>query len=225
MVHYRVPHLPGAIAEAVDQGRLDPNTPGLAALAEKLKRLTLNFKAEGERLDEIRWPVRNDAALAYYASREYRSIPERLRPLLAQAERWLGGEAISSDELRRVWHMAHAIHWGSSWPAEMRAEAEDVFGKIHTNITPEALVELDRTFAEPLADVKATELATMVISAAHTASEGWLAYYAHRRLSSPTAVSAVGAISIVAAARGKEIWTSVVAEALRLVPEPPVSAP
>lgn len=216
MPHYRVPSLSGVFAEAVDQGHLDPSIKGLDALVERLRGGPEGFVTIGERIEEARWPLRNDVALARFAARAYPKLPGRLEVSLNLVERWLEGEVISVDLLKINWQVAHAIHWGSSWADQERTESEEIFRRIHTDIAPVVLVELDRAYRDPVADVLATEMVTMVASAAHGASEGWLAYYAHRRLSSPVAASAARAISIAAGAMGNEIWELVIGEALRL---------
>jgi hypothetical protein len=220
MPHYRVPSLSGVFAEAVDQGYLDLSTKGLDALAERLRGRPEGFVSIDNRLEEARWPLRNDVALARFAARAYPLLPERLEPTMKLVERWLAGEAISVAELRVGWQSAHAIHWGSSWAEHSRAESEDLYRRIHEDIAPEALAELDRTFGDPVADVQATEMVTMVASAAYGASEGWLSFYAHRRLSSPVASSAVRAITIAVSARGKDLWNAIIDEALRLPLDP-----
>jgi hypothetical protein len=219
MPHYRVPSLSGVFAEAVDQGCLDLSAKGLDALAERLKGRPEGFVDVGGKPDEARWPLRNDVVLAHYAARAYPSLPDRLEPTLRLVERWLAGEAVSTEELRVGWQAAHAIHWGSMW-SENKAEAEDLFRRIHEDAAPEALVELERAFREPVPDAQATEMVTMLASAAYGASEGWLSFYAHRRLSSPSAVSAVRAIVIAVGARGKDLWDSIIEMALRLPLDP-----
>ena len=226
MTHYRVPSLSGVFAEAVAQGLLDlSKTEGLDALAERLRGRPDGFVRFGERLEEARWPLRNDVALARRAVREYPSLPEKLEPVLALVDRWLAGEAIPVDDLRVNWQVAHAIHWGSAFAGHARAESDDVFRRIHEDTVPEALVALEGAYREPVADVQATEMVTMVASAAYNAAEGWLAYYAHRQVSSPVAISAVRAISIAASACGEELWSVIIKEALRLPLDPADPAP
>lgn len=220
MTHYRVPTLSGVLAEAVAQGFLDLSTKGLDELAEKLQGCPEGYVEIGGRIEEARWPLRNDVALARLAARAYPSLPERLEPPLTMVERWLEGPGIAVCELKACWQAAHAVHWGSSWGDHARSESEDMFRRIHRDIPPEALSELDRAFREPVADVRATEMVTMVAAAAYHASEGWFAYYAHRRLSSPVATSAARAISIVAGVCGKELWSAIIEEALRLPLDP-----
>lgn len=225
MPHYRVPNLPGVFAEAVDQGLLDRSTRGLDALAEKLLGRPEGFVEIDGRLEEARWPLRNDVALAHYAARAYPSLPGELDPAMKLTERWLAGEAIPVADLKTAWQVTHAIHWASTWRDQARAEAEELFRRIHQDVAPEALSELERSFHAPLADAQATEMVTLVASAAYNASEGWLSYYAHRRLSSPAAVSAARAISIAAGARGKDLWVAIIEEALRLPLDPAERAP
>ncbi len=205
--------LPGSIGLAVHEGALPRDAPGLDDLAALIRPHPKGFTVEGERLDEIGWPIKNDAAIALVAADIHPSLPSELCPIVEVVRRWIGGEAMAEGTLRHGWHLADAHLFATRFFGAPGDRIEMIFHTIHGDDLPEDVI--DALQGMPIEDRRAVEIVEAVTSAAMSAERGWLAYHAHRRLASFTAESALRALKLSVDVAG-DVWSRAIDEALRL---------
>ena len=97
---------PGVIGALLDLGALPMDTPNLDVLLSRCPERA--FFIDGNRLDRKGWSLRNDVDLAVRAARKLSRLSAHAEDAVTLIERWLTGSGVSTGELRRAWHTAHA---------------------------------------------------------------------------------------------------------------------
>lgn len=192
-------HLPGAIHELFVTGELPPDTPGLAELAAELPPEWFMLDWGSSRIDQRGWPLRNEAVLACAAAAREPGSPAHAKGWLDVVRRWLRGDA-TDEELATTRDESVAVNWGSG--IKDPTVSDDQALAMYQHLCPHASEQLQARFLDarrrPLADT----IAWLAVEAAYAGRDGWLAYYAHRRMTPPAALHAAAVIRAVARAGG-----------------------
>jgi hypothetical protein len=189
-----------------------PGTGLLAALTE-VPPDQPTFSQHGERLDQIAWPVRRDAALALWVAR--RDPRLRTRELATLIARWLADDGVTDDVITTRFRDAQWRYLAASYPdpAPLR--------QLLTMMWPSVAIA-DDTVTTLIADVAGENVNILgreqqLALAAHGAAQGWLAYDVHRRLPSSAAKAAAELAQKTAIDRDPAAWRELVLHALALI--------
>lgn len=205
--------LPGVLAQLARSGELPRETPDLARLLLELGPSWSAIVTEGTRLDQAGWPTRFDAELARRAVARLGPFRPAIQAWLDEVSAWLDGglDAAALQPRRRV---VFAAEFGAGL-ADNPSSDEEAIQALMT-LRPTSSDE-ERRWCLDARRMDAGERSVCHLAAtARVAADGWLAYHAHRRYPSETAVHAAPALRLAMRA-GKVTPGELVAWARELV--------
>jgi hypothetical protein len=197
--------LSGTIRVLVEQGDLAADAPGLArfaALIAAREHAESIAPTVGEHLDEIGWPIMNDARLALRAIDRLTDMP---MSMLALVQNIRAGEVVTSAA-RATFAMFVATPGMSDEDA--LALVERLHGKPAADACRGFARELERTVGDR--PRRMYEACWNLAVAVREGRAGWLAYHAYRRLPSPAAVAAAAVVRAVGELTGHSIASETV---------------
>lgn len=202
--------LPGVLRCLARDGHLDAARPDVRRLADRFAEPTAAmFRTDGERIDQIGWPVTRDLAVALVAFAHIPVDHPLADDLVQAARRVVAGDPIDRPALARTrvrLDMLALLGHGHAIPAVLLLAEQ-----LHTTPDP-GLPEFLHTHAAWVAahPAHAAALAHLV-GATMGAIDGWLAYESHRRIPSSAAESSAHVVAAALAITGPDILDELLA--------------